>query len=224
MERRDGARRPRRVQVNFWERGSSKRKRGYSANISTGGMYIETNQLVSRGTRIRLEVCADNAGFMVEAVVARVNKSVQTLRPSGMGVRFLEIEELVSELLPEFASTAPTERQTPLPEGSYRLRFPGPEPFLAVYRRDLATGGLFIPTDDPPSLREVITVEILIEGSEVAPLRFQARVVHRLEPGGPDGAAGGNLMAGMGVELLSFDMTLKKVRKMVAELEAENEA
>ncbi len=223
MERRERARRPRRVQVKFWPRSSEKCYRGYSANISTGGMYIETNHhLPPRGARIRLEVGED--GFMVEAVVARVNKSVQTLRPSGMGVRFLEIEELVSELLPEFASTAPTERQTPLPEGSYRLRFPGPEPFLAVYRRDLATGGLFIPTDDPPSLREVITVEILIEGSEVAPLRFQARVVHRLEPGGPDGAAGGNLMAGMGVELLSFDMTLKKVRKMVAELEAENEA
>ena len=220
MDRRNGVRRPRRVQIRFWERGSDKRRRGWSANISTGGMYIETNQLVSQGTRIRVELCSGDSGFMVEAVVARTIKSLQTLKSSAMGVRFLEIEELVGELLPEIA-TASTVDPAPLPEGCYRLRFADAQQLLSAYQRDLRTGGVFIPTDDPAALSEVITVEILVEGSRVAPMRFQARVVHRLEPDGPDGAASGNLMAGMGVEFLAFEATLESVKAMVTELEAE---
>ena len=86
MERREKERRPRRVRVQFWKRGKTKRYRGYSANISIGGMYIDTNNLVPSGSRIRLEIGAGEQTFMAEAVVARVNKSLQTLRPSGMGV------------------------------------------------------------------------------------------------------------------------------------------
>ena len=41
-------------------------------NISTGGMYIDTNNLVPVGSRIRLEVGSDANTFMTEAVVARV--------------------------------------------------------------------------------------------------------------------------------------------------------
>ncbi len=228
MERREQERRPRRVRVHFWKRGASKRYRGYSANISTGGMYVDTNTLVSKGSRIRLEVGSDEQTFMAEAVVARVNKSLQTLRPSGMGVRFLTIEELVSELIPEIASVAPQGPQDgtgaagsepPLPEGSYRLSFADRRQFLEVYRRDLSTGGLFIPTDEPAALNEVVTVEVSVTETDVPPVRLEARVVHRLDPDMPDGTGGGNLMAGMGVEILSFERALEALRAMVAEFE-----
>lgn len=227
MERREQERRPRRVQVHFWKRGASKRWRGYSANISTGGMYIDTNNLVSKGSRIRLEVGAAPHTFMAEAVVARVNKSLQTLRPSGMGVRFLTIEELVTELIPEIASVAPEgpaggtgagSSEPPLPEGAYRLSFADRRQFLEVYQRDLSTGGLFIPTDEPAPLNEVVTVELSVAEAGVAPVRLEARVVHRLDPDMPDGT-GGNLMAGMGVEILSFESALETLRAMVAKLE-----
>ena len=219
MERRERARRPRRVQIKFRPRGSQRSYRGYSANISVGGMYIDTNSLVQQGSRIRLQVGSGNDSFVVEAVVARVNKSHQTLRPSGMGVRFLKIEELVEELLPEIGSRAESKDLPPLPEGAYRLRFTDREKFLGVYHRDLATGGLFIPTDDPAQLHEVVTVELSVAETDVAPIRFQARVVHRLDSRMPDGA-GGNLMAGMGVELLSFEQTLKELWAVVAQLES----
>ncbi len=226
MERRKKERRPRRVQVHFWKRGTTKRYRGYSANISIGGMYIDTNNLVSTGSRIRLEVGSDEQTFMAEAVVARVNKSLQTLRPSGMGVRFLTIEELVSELIPEIASADPDRQpaasgaagEVPLPEGSYRLSFADRRQFLEVYRRDLSTGGLFISTDKPAALNDVVTVELSVADAEVAPVRLEARVVHRLDPDMPDGT-GGNLMAGMGVEILSFDRVLETLRAVAAQLE-----
>ena len=217
MDRREKARRPRRVRVKFWERGSDKSHRGYSANISGGGMYIDTNHLVPKGTRIRLEVCSGEQEFMIEAAVARVNRSLQALRPSGLGVRFVEIEELVGELMPEIAST-PMEDLPALPEGSYRLRFADRKQFLEVYHRDLATGGLFIPTDEPAPLNQVVTVELSVAEPGITPVQFQARVVHRLDTGMPDGTGAGNLMAGMGVELMSFEKTLKALWTLVAQL------
>ena len=217
MERREQERRSRRAQINFWQRGSEKRYRGYSTNISAGGMYVDTNHLAPKGTRIRLEVCSDDCGFMVEAVVARVNKSMQALRPSGMGVRFLTIEELLSELLPEMGSV-PEEPDAELPKGTYRLRFANRQQFFEVYERDLVTGGLFIPSDDPAPLNETVTVQLSVAEPGVDPLELHARVVHRLDPSMPDGTGSGNLMAGMGVELLSFETSLKAIWAMVAQL------
>ncbi len=219
MERREQERRPRRVPVRFWKQGESKRYRGYSANISTGGMYIETNSLVNVGSRIRLEIGAGKHAFMAEAVVARVNKSLQTLRTSGMGVRFMTVEELVGELMPEISSTAATDLgEAPLPEGSYRLRFADRGQLREVYARDLATGGLFVPTDRPAELNAVVTVEVSIAGAGAAPVRLEARVVHRLDPGMPDGP-GGNLMAGMGVEILNLERALEALGALAGPLE-----
>ncbi len=181
-------------------------------------MYIDTNNLVSSGSRIRLEVGAEEQTFMAEAVVARVNKSLQTLRPSGMGVRFLTIEELVSELIPEIGHQRSAAGEPPLPEGSYRLSFADRHQFLEVFQRDLSTGGLFIPTDEPAALNDVVTVELSVAEAGVSPVRLEARVVHRLDPDMPDGTSG-NLMAGMGVEILSFERALETLRAMAARLE-----
>ena len=218
MERRGEERRSRRAQISFWQRGSEKRYRGYSANISSGGMYIDTNHLAPKGTRIRLEVGSDREGFMAEAVVARVNKSVQALRPSGMGLRFLTIEELLGELMPEMNSV-PDASEAPLPEGTYQLRFATHQQFFEVYERDLATGGLFIPTGEPAPLNETITVLLSVADSGIEPVELRARVVHRLDPSMPEGSGAGNLMAGMGVEILNFDTSLTAIWTLVAQLE-----
>ncbi len=223
MERREQERRSRRIQVGFWKSGTAKRYRGYSANISTGGMYVETNNLISRGCRIRLEVGSGEHSFMAEAMVARVNKSLQTLRPSGMGVRFLTVEELLGELIPEIASGAAV--SAALPEGTYQLHFADRHQFLEVYQRDLSTGGLFIPTDQPAALNEVVTVEVSVAEAGIAPLTLQARVVQRLDPDmgtllSPSAGGTGNLMAGMGVEILGFEQALEALRGIATRLVA----
>lgn len=221
MERREQERRSRRAKVHFWQRGSDKCYRGYSANISVGGMYLDTNHLAPPGTRIRLEIGADSRGFMVEAVVARINKSLQALRPSGMGVRFLSIEELLGELIPELGSV-PKEPEAGLPDGTYQLRFADRQQFFEVYDRDLATGGLFVPTNDPAPLNQIVQVRLSVAEPGVDPVELRARVVHRVERSMPGDASSGNLMAGMGVELVSFETSLKAVWTMVAQLKGED--
>ena len=103
MSRRRAVRRPRRVQVNFWKQGEPASYVGYTTNISMTGMFIATNAPLPSGSRIRIEVMDRERGFMVEGVVAharRIRGELARVTQSGMGVRFLSVEELVRELLP----------------------------------------------------------------------------------------------------------------------------
>jgi hypothetical protein len=103
MTRRQAIRRPRRVQVSFWRRGEPTPYIGYTTNISMTGMFIATNSPMAGGSRIRVEVVDRDRGFMVEGVVAHARKisaDMTRISLSGMGVRFLTVEELVRELIP----------------------------------------------------------------------------------------------------------------------------
>jgi PilZ domain len=121
---RRAVRRPRRVQVHFWRQGDPAPYIGYTANISLTGMFIVTNTPLASGSRIRVEVVDRERGFMIEGVVAHARKmapALARLNQSGMGVRFLAVDELVRELIPAGLGEteeiprddAPTE---PLPE------------------------------------------------------------------------------------------------------------
>ena len=84
--------------------------------------------------------------------------------------------------------------------------------FLAVYHRDIAAGGLFVSTDSPAALHEVVLIELRPPVRTDHPLRFEARVVHRLDAQ-PTGDGKGTL-AGMGVQFLDPD----RVRATLAPL------
>jgi len=181
-----------------------------------------------------------------------------------MGVRFLQPEELLAELLPGVdlaaeeripggvsaptgssvgtsgapppstpppaaAATpqapAPQPAPTPPPTAPGRngpeigagalfpLRFRDAEQFRRAFERDVQTGGLFISTEQPAALDAVIQVEVAVEGSGRAPVRLQARVVHRLEP--PPGSTPGNLLAGMGVQFLDVGRAVDQLRSLL---------
>ena len=124
--RRRAVRRPRRVQVHFWRQGDPNAHIGYTTNISLTGMFVATNTPLSSGARIRVEVIDRDRGFMVEGVVAHARKSppeLARLNQSGMGIRFLSVEELVRELMP--AGLAGTEE---IPEAAPRREPPPPPP------------------------------------------------------------------------------------------------
>lgn len=134
MSRRRAVRRPRRVQVHFWKRGEPTSYVGYTTNISMTGMFIATNSPIPPASRVRIEVVDRDRGFMVEGVVAHARKirgELARVSQSGMGVRFLSVEELVRELIP--AAYGQTEEIPPNPDrGSFSaaddVSAPEPEP------------------------------------------------------------------------------------------------
>lgn len=229
MERRRNLRRARHVAVRFYARGDRQGVSAYTTDISLTGMFINTNQPLAPGERVRVEVTGDN-GFVIEGVVARASRvatHLQAIKKPGMGVRFLSADELVAAIVattpfsgpaPGAAAGVPANGSPgaaaagagastadpaapPPPQVTFPVRFRDVAQFLQTYRRDITTGGLFVATPNPARLSDTITVELYIPGAdENRPLNLRARVVHRFEP--QSNAGGPNLLAGMGVELV----------------------
>jgi len=103
-ERRRNRRWPRQLEVRFWKQGEEGQgSRAISTNISRTGIFVRTQMVLPSGTRMRLAVGHGGRSFTVEGVVMRALRSpahLQSVMPSGMGVRFMTSEELLEELLP----------------------------------------------------------------------------------------------------------------------------
>jgi Tfp pilus assembly protein PilZ len=203
-DRRQSERSVRRVPVRFWlrEEGAHPRK-GYTTNLSDGGMFVATTSPYRSGKRLRLEVGEEAVAFAVEGRVAHsrlLALELHKLGISGMGVEFLTVGELVAELLGQALKgkeeTAAFE-EAALGDGLYRLRFTDVKELLRVYRKDVVHGGLFVPTRKPAALSARITLEVELPGPASEPLRLTAQVVQRIDPEGA--ASRPNLLAGMGV-------------------------
>jgi len=203
MERRQARRKAHRVPVRFWPRGETGQpRRGFTTDLSTGGMHVATGSVCPSTTRLRIEVGAEGVGFVVEGVVAhsrRVAPELRKLGLSGMGVRFLSVDELVSEMLGAAPGEDDAGEGPGADEGFYRLRFDSPEQFLRAVRNDVAHGGLFVPTREPARLESAVTIEVVPPVEGLRPVRLGARVVQRIEPAA--GRESPNLLAGMGVQL-----------------------
>jgi hypothetical protein len=207
MSRRRAVRRPRRVQVQFWRHGEPTAYIGYTTNISTTGMYIATNSPVPSGSRIRVEVVDRDRGFMVEGVVAHARKmrsDLARLNQSGMGVRFLSVEELVRELIPAGVGEteeipqpgaprphpSPAPAPPPPPQETVGPAAPPPPPAAAEPERPAgplpSTGGVFsVRFSGTEEFMEVYRRDILQGGLFVStpyPARLQESVNVELHP------------------------------------------
>lgn len=170
--RRRAVRRPRRVQVHFWRQGDSTPYIGYTTNISLTGMFIATNSPVTSGSRIRIEVIDRDRGFMMEGVVAHARKTpveLARLNQSGMGVRFLSVEELVRELIPagvaeteEIPREAASRPGPPPPTEPMPAAAPPPRPAPPPSQPVAVTAPrpvVIVPPPSPPPRRPPVPVE-----------------------------------------------------------------
>lgn len=222
-ERRQEPRRSRRVHVRFARSGTDQRFHGFTTNVSNTGMFVASSTVFPIGQRLRLEIASGERSFVAEGVVARAIRSSQVLQrlvASGMGIRFLGVRELLEELLPQIATqeaAAPAGPVAPAAAGAFEVRFTTAAQFLEAFRRDIATGGLFVPTFRPAPLDTLVTIRlVVIEGGQ-PPVEVRARVVQSFEPRG-DGDATANLLAGMGVELSEPAAALPHLEALAARL------
>jgi len=244
MDRRGDARYPRRIEVRFWRRGEMQPHSGFTVNVSRTGLFLGTGQALTQGERVRLELVDADKGFTVEGRVARVHRVALALRhveQAGVGIRFLLPEELVAELVPAARATvggragaAPGRGPKPAPEPAGEASpaaseeetvglevvpasFVDASSFLSVYHRDISSGGLFLSTDSPAELHQVVVVELRIPGVEARPPRFKARVVHRIAPDAAVGV-GRNVLAGMGVQFLEPERVIEVLGPVLDQL------
>lgn len=217
MDRRDNQRRARRVQVAFWKRGETHPYNGYTTNISPTGMYIGTPSPLGKGARIRIEVIDVQRGFIVEAEVAHALKTPATLqqvKPSGMGVRFMQVDELVAELFGGSMVFRPEEEKPPK-DNIYGVYFRGVNHFLDTVRRDIQTGGIFVPTKFPAPLNTQVSIDIHSPDAKGEPVRVSAFVVQRFEPHSNESGSAPKL-SGMGVAFSDPQGTLLALQPMIS--------
>jgi Tfp pilus assembly protein PilZ len=208
------------VQVAFWKRGETHPYNGYTTNISPTGMYIGTPSPIGKGARIRVEVIDAQRGFIVEAEVAHALKTPATLqqvKPSGMGVRFLQVDELVAELFGGSMVFKPDEEKPPK-DNVYGVYFRGVNHFLDTVRRDIQTGGIFVPTKFPAPLNTQISVDIHPPDAKGEPVRVAAFVVQRFEPH-PNEPGLPPKLSGMGVAFSDPQGTLLMLQPMIQRLQ-----
>ncbi len=179
------------MQVRFWKLGDGQALSGYSHNLSSTGMFIATSTPLPVGQRVRVELVDSRQGFMIEGVVAHAAKvapALQSLRATGMGVRFLPPEELVERILAKSGlpraerprAAPPSPHTPPVASGQFQVVFGSSAELQRVFDRDIRNGGLFVSTAEPPAIDQTVTVQLQLPGGPC--LDFPAQVVQRVAP------------------------------------------
>jgi Tfp pilus assembly protein PilZ len=234
MEERRYERTTRRLPVRFRSRDQPDEppRRGYTTNVSAGGMYVATSNPFPSGTVLRCQVGDEKNDVVLDGVVAHSHKIARELGTAlgtgGMGVRLYSVRELLEQVNP--AGTARPEPEpahepspavpaspppaAPAPAASSSegpvlpAEFSSSQAFSEVYHRDAAHGGLFVSTDEAHRLGEIVTVEVRVSGAE--PVRLAAQVVHRLGPGELPGGP-----VGVGVQFLDREAARDALGRLV---------
>jgi Tfp pilus assembly protein PilZ len=90
-DKRDSARRPRRIMVRFGTRMAD--KTGFTKNISETGLFIQTNSVAKPGSTIQVNLQFPDLEFTMWARVRWAKKAppqLAGLMGAGMGVQFIE--------------------------------------------------------------------------------------------------------------------------------------
>lgn len=149
-------------------------KSGITGDISKGGAFILTRDLIPLDTRVHLQVQLDQKSFVLfEGIVQRHRKVPPELRqmdPGGFGVRFLYPGEVVADIVNKDTTT-------------FELHFASPDNLKAAYDRELRMGGAFILTDKPLRIQDKVMVELCMDYAGET-LEHEATVVHITLPQG----------------------------------------
>jgi len=149
-------------------------KSGITGDISKGGAFILTRDLIPLDTRVHLQVQLDPKNFVLfEGIVQRHRKVPPELRqmdPGGFGVRFLYPGEVVADIVNKDTTT-------------FELHFANPETLKAAYDRELRMGGAFILTDKPLRIQDKVMVALCLDYAGET-VEQEATVVHITLPQG----------------------------------------
>ncbi|WP_224363271.1 PilZ domain-containing protein [Hyalangium versicolor] len=148
-------------------------KQGVTGDISKGGAFILTRDLVPLDTRVHLQVQLDPKNFVLfEGIVQRHRKVPPELRQvdaGGFGVRFLYPGEVVADIVHQDTTT-------------FELHYASAEELQAAYKRELRAGGIFIPTEKPLRIQDKVIVSFCLDFAN-ATVEQESSVVHIALPG-----------------------------------------
>lgn len=153
-------------------------KSGITGDISKGGAFILTRDLIPLDTRVHLQVQLDAKNFVLfEGIVQRHRKVPPELRqmdPGGFGVRFLYPGEVVADIVNKDTTT-------------FEIHYSTVDQLRAAYERELRMGGAFILTDKPLRIQDKVIISLCVDYNG-ASVEQEATVVHITLPQGTNRA------------------------------------
>ncbi len=171
-EKRQHRRFKKRYTVRFGTTDMS--KSGLTGDISKGGAFILTRDLMPLDTRVHLQVQLDQKNFVLfEGIVQRhrqVPPELRQMDPGGFGVRFLYPGEVVADIVNKDTTT-------------FELHFSTAEQLKTIYERELRMGGTFILTDKPLRIQDKVIVAFCLDFANET-VEQEATVVHITLPQG----------------------------------------
>jgi Tfp pilus assembly protein PilZ len=183
---------------------------------------LALRHLEQPGVGIRFLVPAELVAELLQGAKLRTGSSASLPRPPGMSPATSSPREPAPSAAPTpppafatAASAAPASAPTRAAR-SIPVEFVDRASFLAVYHRDIAAGGLFVTTDSPAALHEIVLIDLRPPLPASSPLQFEARVVHRIDPQSGGDRSGSS---GMGVQFLDPDRVRATLAPVLTELQ-----
>jgi len=199
--KRKQKRNPHRVNVRFNKKGDEEFAVGYTKNISPGGLFIGTNRPLPPGSEIVVEIKEGGKEMRQRPAVvvhaARVSPLLARVRTSGMGVRYLDLDE------PAEVTTVPRKREEKrirepevaedpsMPE--LQVDLSDVERFREAFRRDIQYGLIFAQSPAALETDQEVAVRVLTPGAPGGTslrARVDRETICRIEAYGELGGAG----------------------------------
>ncbi len=222
MDKRKVPRYRKRIALQFWTADDKTPRKGFTLNVSVQGMFVSTNSPCKPGSRVFLEIAAGREKLVLQAEVryaARVDPALHRVKPSGMGVRLLRVDEIMAEILKlKDAGVEVIEAVVPVVTGAvaadetatvaepvepedeetlFPITFDTPHDMANSYERDIKYGGLFVAAAEPADKDEPVLIEFRFAWDEAQIVRVRAQVVKKFASA--EGSMMGEAVSGMGV-------------------------
>jgi uncharacterized protein (TIGR02266 family) len=157
-----------------------------------------------------LSLPGERVPLQLAGTVAEVVPSGTAGKEAGFWVRFKALEaglrrnldSLLARRRAVQPTSQPVERRTfARAPARFSIRWSSKREFLAAYAENISRGGVFMATENPPPLREVIELQLDLPDGE-PPARTQAEVVQRTTV---EEARASGRVAGAGMQFIGAD-------------------
>jgi type IV pilus assembly protein PilZ len=185
--------------------------------LSAEGVFVRSLQPPEPGTQVALRMYLPGHGEADDAL--GVVRGVREHPESGFWAEFVTLDAEVSarihELLQRRATAAKagpatpigavklkrsddTRRAFPRYEARFQVGWSTVQDFVLEYAANISVGGVFVQTETPPELDQIVTVSLSLPGSGT-PVETKGVIVHRVTREQADER---NVVPGMGVQFL----------------------
>lgn len=180
-----------------------------TSRLGTEGAFVRGVVTPKEGAVITVQLTLPGAPAPLEGrgtVTERVPPGVKG-KEAGFWVHFDELSEgdreMLEALLHDRNAPGGTQGKRTFSRVPAHLQvsWPTPRDFLIAYADNISAGGIFVVTDDPPQLKEVVELSLQLPDGE-GPATTSAEVIQRVTP---ENAAHLGLRAGAGLQFVGSD-------------------